>query len=145
MKKNIFCTLLFVIVLFITTTASLAVESPPGAVPSETIITTVIPLKYDPIESINGDLFITNKDLGYTPIPKKNLYNFAGDLLLEGMQDISFSGNWIIVRKGEKYGVYSHELVNLVPCLYSRVTMTDETHCEVVDGTKYVKHYSCSA
>lgn len=140
LKKNMFCTLLIVIVLFIFTTASLAVESPPGAVPSETIITTVIPLKYDPIESVNGDLFITNKDLfGYTSKPMKNLYNFAGDLLMEGMQDISFSGNWIIVRKGGKLGVYSHELVNLVPCLYSRVVMTDETHCEVVDGTKYVK------
>ena len=139
MKKNILCALLIVIVLLIFTTASFAVESPPGTVPSEPIMTTVVPLKYDPIESINGDLFITNKDLLYTLKPKKNLYNFAGDLLLEGMQDISFSGNWIIVRQGGKLGVYSHELVNLVPCLYSRVVMTDETHCEVVDGTKYVK------
>jgi hypothetical protein len=140
LKKILARTLMIAIILCVFTTASFAADVPSTAFHVEPVISVVIPLKYGPIELVNADLFVTSKDpADFTSNARKNLYDFTGKLLMEGMQDISFSGKWIIVNKGGKFGVYSHDMTNPVPCLYSRVAMMDETHCEVIDGTLNVR------
>ena len=63
------------------------------AASEHTAYNLIVPLEYDPISVINGDMFVTRDSDTPSYDPLYSLYRFDGTKLLSGMKEISFTGN----------------------------------------------------
>ncbi len=98
----------------------------------------IVPLEYNPITIINGDMFVT-KDNDSPVAPLYSLYRFDGTKLLSDAGEISFHGDYIFVTQNKDTGVYSRDLELIVPSIYKAIFMKDATHCIAVDGKEVVR------
>lgn len=123
MKK---CIIIFLLAMVI-------VLQPTVVIAAEPSYHVIIPLKYDEISEINGDLFIVRSD------SFASLYNFAGELILENKKDIKFANGWIEVKTDDGWGVCSRDGKEIVPCLYTVVAVSGEGTCMAMEGDQFVR------
>lgn len=97
----------------------------------------VVPLEHDQIDSINGGLFIT-KETADIPFYKNYcLFDFAGRLILGGMDDMKFADGYIFAKGADGWGVFSREGREIVPQKYAEVVMMDAEHCAANEGAEF--------
>ncbi len=132
MKKKVII-LCIILVLILNPTICAA------ATGEDTTYNVIVPLKYDCISSINGDMFITQDSEIFSHDLLYSLCRFDGTQLLSGMQEISFSGKYLLVKEGENMGVYSRDLKLIVPVYYKYIFMKDATHCIAIDGKEFLR------
>ncbi len=130
-KKAVILCIILALVISPVTYATAASE--------HTAYNVIVPLEYDPISSISGDMFITCDSETFSYDALYSLYRFDGTKLLSGMQEISFVGDYLFVKKGEDMGVYSPDLKVIVPAIYKDIVMKDVTHCIAIDGKEYLR------
>jgi len=121
-KKAVILCIILVLAISPVTYATAASE--------HTAYNVIVPLEYDPISSISGDMFITRDS---------ETFSYDGTQLLSGMQEISFVGEYLFVKKGEDMGVYSRDLKVIVPAIYKYIVMKDATHCIAIDGKEFLR------
>lgn len=125
--------LLCIILAFVISLVAYATDS------EHTAYELIVPLEYDSIFTISGDMFVTRDSESLSYIPLYSLYRFDGTKLLSGIKEISFSGDYILMKQHENMGVYSRDLTVIVPAIYKSVFMKDATHCVAIDGKEFLR------
>ncbi len=105
----------------------------PVAMAAEPPFQVIIPLEYDEIKEINGDLFIVGGDA------LCNLYDFSGELILGNKKNIEFARGWIKVQTDDGWGVYSRDGKEIVPSMYTVVSVSDAGTCMAMVGDQFIR------